>query len=284
MKAPAFDYVRPATLDDALALLARHGEDARPIAGGQSLLPALNLRLSQPKILIDIGRLPELGGITRDGHGLRLGALTRHADLLTSPAVAEAAPLLARAAAHIAHPAIRSRGTLGGSLANADPAAELPACALALGARLIAQGAARGRRTIEAEHFFTGLFATALAPDELLVAVELDPPEPGDAAGFAELARRSGDYAMVGLAAHRGRKDGLRLAYFSAGPVPVLARHAGAALDRDPADLATAIAALPRDLAPHDDLQASAATRLHLAGVLLRRVMNELAPPRAQAA
>ena len=282
MKAPPFSYVRPDTLEQALTLLAQHGEDAKVIAGGQSLLPALNLRLSAPALLIDIGRLPELQGMERGERTLRLGALTRHAALLTTPVIAEAAPLLARAAAEIAHPAIRSRGTLGGSLGHADPAAELPACVLALGARLHAESAARGARVIAANEFFTGLFATALAPDELLVAVELDLPGPGAVFGFGELTRRRGDYAMIGLAA-QGTTDALRLAFFSTGPRPVLAKRAAAALlgTITPEALAAAEAALADDLAPHDDLQASAATRLHLARVLLRRVVGGMVLERA---
>ena len=276
MKAPSFDYVRPDTLDEALALL---GETARPIAGGQSLLPALNLRLADPALLVDIGRLAELQGVVCEGEVIRIGALTRHAELLTSPVIAREAPLLARAAADVAHPAIRSRGTLGGSLAHADPAAELSACILALGARLHAQSAARGHRVIAAEAFFTGLFSTALRPDELLVAVELDRPAPDSAFGFGELTRRSGDYAMIGLAAHGrsigGRFASLRLAFFGAGPAPVLARRAADALV---AQSTTPEAALANDLAPHSDLQASATTRLHLAGVLLRRVVAGMAP------
>ncbi len=280
MKAAAFSYARPQTLGEALDLLARHGEAAKPIAGGQSLVPALNLRLSAPELLIDIFRLPELRGVGVAGGTLRLGALTRHAELLTAPDVAAHAPLLIRAAAHIAHPAIRSRGTLGGSLANADPAAELPACMLALNARIIAESTARGRRSIPAGSFFTGLFATALAHDELLVAVEIDLPGPGACAGFAELARRNGDYAMIGLAA-QGEMDGqrfssLRLAYFSAGPVALLARGAAARLVEH--GLEAAELALADDLVPHDDLQASAATRLHLARVLLRRVVGGMRP------
>ncbi len=191
------------------------------------------------------------------------------------------APLIARAVAHVAHPAIRSRGTIGGSLANADPAAELPACALALRARLIAESERGGRRVIAAEEFFTGLFATALAPDEILTAVEVDAAGPEDCWGFGELTRRSGDYAIVGLAAHgraRGEvPDELRLGYFSVGTRPTLARSAAAALVGWPvtADaMAEAQAALAGDLEPHDDLQASAATQLELARVLLRRVVG----------
>ena len=269
MKASALDYARPASLADAIALLARHGDDAKLIAGGQSLLPALNLRLSAPALLIDIGRLPELQGVSLTASHLRIAAGCTHAALLADEAVARHAPLIPRALAHVAHPAIRSRGTIGGSLANADPAAELPACALALEAVLVAQGPV-GPRRIAADAFFTGLFETALHPDEILTAVEI-PLRAAARWGFAELSRRSGDYAIIGLAAH-----GTRLAYFSAGTTAVLASHAMAALADGvtPASIEAAATALAHDLPEHADLQASAATRLHLARVLLRRVVG----------
>ena len=289
MKASAFDYVRAASLEDALALLARHGAASKLLAGGQSLLPALNLRLSAPEILIDISRIDSLRGITVADGVLRIGALTRHADVLQSPEIAAHAPLLAQAMAHVAHPAIRTRGTFGGSLANADPSAELPACTLALGAR-IRTASSRGQRIIPAEDFFTGLFATALAEDEILTEVEFDVSTRGDASGFQELSRRSGDYAIVGLAAHgrlaQGRFSALRLGYFAVGTTATLARNAAAALiGRDiPTALPEAEAAVARDLDPHDDLQANAATRLHLARVLLRRVVLGMAPALKDAA
>ena len=285
MKAGAFGYARAAMLPDALALLQQHGEDARLLAGGQSLLPALNLRLSVPALLIDIGRLAELRGVDLADGVVRIGALTTHAELLASPLVQAHAPLLTRAVVHVAHPAIRSRGTIGGSLANADPAAELPACALALGARLIVQSA-RGERVLPADTFFTGLFATALAPDEILIRIDIPVAAPDARFGFAELARRHGDYAIVGLAAAgtwRGDRLGaLRLAFLSAGPCPTLAPRAAAALIDRPVSadaLREAEAALAADLTPHSDLQASAATRLSLARVLLRRVIAELSAP-----
>ena len=268
MKASAVDYIRAASVADAVALLGRHGSEARLIAGGQSLLPALNLRLSAPPVLIDIFRLPELQAIEVDGGLLRIGGGCTHARLLGDPIVAEHAPLIARALADVAHPAIRSRGTIGGSLANADPAAELPACALALGATIVVQGAA-GTRRVAAERFFTGLFETALAADEVLVAIEI-PLAPGAQWGFAELSRRSGDYAMVGLAAHRS-EAGTRLAYFSVGTVALLARRAADAL---PQGIPAACAALAADLPHHSDLQADHVTRLHLARVLMRRVVG----------
>ena len=273
MKASAVEYVRAASVAEAVALLGQHGGDAKLIAGGQSLLPALNLRLSAPSILIDIFRLSELQGVSLEPNLLRIGGGCTHAQLLTEPLIAEHAPLIARALADVAHPAIRSRGTIGGSLANADPAAELPACALALGATLVVQRSA-GVRRIAAERFFTGLFETALAQDEILVAVEI-PLAPAPRWGFAELSRRSGDYAMVGLAAHQGEGD-VRLAYFSIGTTALLARRAGAALAAgiSVVTLQAAADALASDLPAHSDPQASGATRLHLARVLLRRVVG----------
>lgn len=289
MKASAFDYARATTVEEAVALLTHHGAEAKLLAGGQSLLPALNLRLSQPGILIDISRIGGLRGVTVTDHGgLRIGALTRHADLLDDPDIRARAPLIARAIAHVAHPAIRSRGTIGGSLANADPAAELPAVMLALGAHITAQGPA-GPRRIAAGAFFTGLFETALAPDEILTAIDIDPPHPSDITGFHELSRRSGDYAIVGLAAHgqasAGTVTALRLGYFSVGTRATLAPHAAACLigtNAQPEAIARAESALAQDLAPHDDLQATAATRLALARVLLRRVVTSMTTdPRA---
>lgn len=275
MKAAAFDYLQADSVGQAVALLSRHGDSAKLLAGGQSLLPALNLRLSAPALLIDIGRIASLRGIAVAGGVLRIGATVTHAELLASPEIASHAPLLTRAIAHVAHAAIRNRGTMGGSLANADPAAELPACALALGARILIEGPA-GPRVVAAEDFFTGLFETVMAPDEVLVAVEID-LSPGAAWGFEELSRRSGDYAIVGLAAHRPRHGAPRLAYFAVGTSAILARHAAVALAQrgsTPEGIAAAEAALADDLEPHDDPEASAAMRLHLARVLLRRVVG----------
>ena len=283
MKASAVDYIRATSLPHALALLAQHGDAAKLIAGGQSLLPALNLRLSAPALLIDIGRLPELQGVTVADGTLRIGAGCTHASLLTHPALAEHAPLIPRALAHVAHPAIRTRGTIGGSLANADPAAELPACALALNAAMVLQGPA-GTRNVPADAFFTGLFETALAADEILVAIEI-PLDPAARWGFAELSRRTGDYAMVGLAAH-GTQGSWRLGFFSVGSTAILARRAASALAPGITDrtLAAACEALAADLPEHADPQASAATRLHLARVLLRRVVGAWAEPARLAA
>ncbi|MBV8166812.1 MAG: FAD binding domain-containing protein, partial [Alphaproteobacteria bacterium] len=241
MKPAPFDYAKPGSLAEAVTLLARHGDQARVLAGGQSLIATLNMRLSQPQLLVDINGLDELARITLDGAVLRLGALVRHATLETDALVARHAPLLAAAVPHIAHPAIRNRGTIGGSLAFADPAAELPACAVALDARLMLTGPA-GARTVAARDFFTGLYETALRPGELVTAIEIPVAAPGAQHGFDELARRHGDYAMVGLAAQAlcaGKAlSALRLVFFAAGTGPVVAERAAAALAGGPVDAA----------------------------------------------
>jgi carbon-monoxide dehydrogenase medium subunit len=289
VKAPAFDYVRARSLAEALALLRRHGDEAKVIAGGQSLVPALNLRLLSPRLLVDIGGLPELKGVVVADGRLRIGALTRHAELMDSPVIAGEAPLIAQGIRHVAHPAVRNRGTIGGNLAHADPATELPACALALRAEMIAAGV-DGERRIAARDFFTGLYETALAADEILVAVEVPAIRPDERSAFLELARRRGDYALVGLAAQGTVRDGalsdLRLAYFGVGAKPTLAKAAAARLagQATEAALAEAQGTLAEELAPQDDFQASAATRLHLARVLLKRAMQELVPGLAEAA
>lgn len=274
MKAPAFSYARPATLNDALALLAQHGDLAKILSGGQSLLPALNLRLSAPDWLIDIGAISELRGIAVDGPVLRIGATVRHADILTSPVIAEHAPLLAQAMVHVAHPAIRNRGTLGGNLAHADPASEMPACMLALDATMILVSAVQERR-IPAIEFFTGIYETALAPNELLVAIEIPLAPSAPVVFFREYSRRMGDYAIVGLAA-LGQVDGdrfsdLRLGYFAVGDRPVLAAAARHLIGDSVSEamLGAALAALDAELDPLDDQQATAGMRKHLARQLL---------------
>src|SRR5246127_4687692 len=200
MKASAFNYARATSVGNALELLAVHGDGAKVLSGGQSLMPAMNLRLISPELLVDISDLGELRGIELNGAMLRIGALTRHVDLLKSPEIAAYAPLLTEAIAHVAHPAIRNRGTLGGSLAHADPASELPACMMALGASIVVCGR-HGERRIPAQEFFTGIYETALSPQELLVAVELPAKPKNSMHFFHEFARRHGDYAILGLAA-----------------------------------------------------------------------------------
>ena len=278
MKAPAFAYARPHALDEAFDLLERHGAAARVIAGGQSLVAMLNLRVASPELLVDITGIPGLDGIAVSGGALRIGALTRHRTLERSPVIAEHCPLLAQAAPHIAHVAIRNSGTIGGSLALADPAAEWPACCLALDAvfRLVSRG---GERRVKAREFFKGLYETALVPGELLAEVEI-PLLPGYRSGFLELSRRHGDYAIVGVAAvanaEGGRLRDVRLAFLGAGATPLLARRTMQALEGNtpPKDLS---ATLRLDLSPIADHDQSAQTKLHLANVIAGRALAALA-------
>lgn len=273
MKPAPFSYKKARSLDEAVTLLGE--KDARLLAGGQSLIATLNMRLSSPSLLIDINGLGGLDGISIKSGAVEIGCLTRHAQAERSDVIARHAPLIARAMPHIGHPAIRNRGTLGGSIAFADPAAELPACLLALDGEIDATGP-KGKRTIKAQDFFKDLFETALAPQDVLTAIRVPAANKDTRIGFAELARRHGDYAIVGLAASaRANGKGLvdvRLAYFGVGNTPVRARKAEAALADGNID--AAIGAL--DLSPNDDVQATAATKKHLAGVLLRRVAKQL--------
>jgi carbon-monoxide dehydrogenase medium subunit len=283
MKPSAFAYARPRALEEAFALLEKHGDDARLLAGGQSLVASLNMRLAAPAILIDIGAIPGLDGIALEGRTLVIGARTTHRAIERSDLVARHAPLLAQAAPHIAHVAIRNAGTLGGSLAMADPAAEWPACCVALGATLLL-ASRKGERRIAAADFFKDLYATALGAGELITAVELPCAQPDERHAFLELVRRRGDYAIAGLAA-RARVNGktlseLRLVYLGVGVTPVQAKGAMAALEGKTADdraLRAAQAALDRDLAPNADLYTSAEAKRHLARVLLARAVAALA-------
>ncbi len=299
MKSPAFDYVRAESPQHVHALLAQHGDEARVLAGGQTLLATLNMRLSQPALLVDIGGLHALRGITLSGavsgavngavNGavtsttLRIGALTSHAEIEESALVALHAPLLAQAAPHIAHRAIRNRGTFGGALAYADPAAEWPACVLALGGTLVL-ASARGERRVAAQDYFQGLFATARQDDELLVACELPCITANQRQHFDELARRHGDYAVAGLAAcarwQHGALQDVRLAFLSLGDRPIRARAAEAVLQAGPLTAARvdeADAALRKELDPFADLTHSAATKKQLAATLMRRAVQRLA-------
>jgi aerobic carbon-monoxide dehydrogenase medium subunit len=281
MKASAFAYARATSVDDALELLAAHGETAKLLSGGQSLMPAMNLRLISPELIVDIGRLDELRGIAVKNDIVRIGALTRHVDLLRSPEIAVHAPLLAEAAAHIAHPAIRNKGTLGGSLAHADPASELPACMLALDATIIARGRG-GERKIVATEFFQGIFQTALSEQELLIAVEFPIRRTNSAYFFHEFARRHGDYAIAGLAAQAivdaGTITSIRPVFFAVGDRPVLPGVAGRLVNVSitPSSLSDVLAALGEEIDAPDDQQATATMRLHLAKVLLARCVAAL--------
>jgi aerobic carbon-monoxide dehydrogenase medium subunit len=281
MKASAFAYARATSVIDALELLATHGEKARILSGGQSLMPAMNLRLISPELIVDIGELAELRGITIRDDVLTIGALTRHVDVLKSPIIAAHAPLLADAIFHVAHPAIRNRGTLGGSLAHADPASELPACMVVLDAIIIVRGP-HGERRIPAQQFFTGIYETALSPQELLVAIELQVAARDSVHFFHEFARRHGDYAIVGLAAQAiikaDRFADLRLGFFAVGDRPLLAEAAGklVGVAVTPAVLSAASFALENELDPQEDQQATPAMRRHLAKVLLLRCVSTL--------
>ena len=277
MKAPVFAYAKPRSLEEAYALLEKHGDSARVLAGGQSLVPMLNLRLATPEILVDITGIGGMEGIAIVGDTLRIGALTRHREIELSAEIAKHCPLLTQAAPHIAHVAIRNSGTFGGSMALADPAAEWPACCLALDATLVLTSRT-GERRVPAREFFKGLFATDLGPGELIRAVEI-PLAPGHRSVFLELARRRGDYALVGVAAMAKVEDGrlfdVRLAYLGGGDRPLLACKAmQAAEGKEP--LADLSAELASDLSPLKDLENTAATKLHLANVLARRALAAL--------
>jgi aerobic carbon-monoxide dehydrogenase medium subunit len=263
-----------------VALLTEHGERAKVLSGGQSLMPALNLRLLAPELIVDIGALDELRGINRLGGILSIGALTRHVDLQHSSDIALHVPLLKQAIAHVAHPAIRNRGTIGGSLAHADPASELPACAIALDATIVVRGP-EGDRRIPADDFFVGIYETALSAEELLIAIELPLPASHAAHYFCEFARRHGDYAIVGLAAQaivdNQRLIDLRPVFFGVGDkaerveVPAL-------LDTEVTKeaLSEALQSLEQALDPPEDQQANRAMRHHLTKVLLARCVATL--------
>ena len=282
MKSSAFDYVRASSPQHALQLMAEHGDNARLLAGGQTLLATLNMRLSQPALLVDIGGLTQLAGISVQGSVLRIGAMTRHVEVEESPLVLQHAPLLAQAAPHIAHRAIRNLGTFGGALAYADPAAEWPACVVALDGTLVLLGAS-GERRVAAADFFQGLFSTALREDELLVACELPLIASGQRHHFSELARRHGDYAIAGLAAcatvQGSQLSDVRLAFLSLGDRPVRARAAEAVLAAGPltpARVDEADAALRAELQPFADLTHSAAAKTQMAATLMRRAVKAL--------
>jgi len=282
MKPYAFSYVRPQSIADACALLAEHGDMAAVLAGGQSLVPLLNLRLTSPALVVDINRLAGLQDIAvRDTH-LEIGALCRHDTVLRSPLVNQHAPILAAALRHVAHPAIRNRGTFGGSVALADPAAELPACCVALEAEIVL-ASATGTRTVAATEFFLGVFATARRSDELVVAIRFPLDGAGDRFVFDEIARRHGDYAIVGLAAvapaDRTSGTAARFVFFGLGDAPRLASQVGALATAAP-DGAIACGdldgALDADLADMDFSSADMAFKRTLAGTLAWRAMRRL--------
>jgi aerobic carbon-monoxide dehydrogenase medium subunit len=282
MKAPPFSYVRAASLADVFVEWKAAGADARLLAGGQSLLASLAFRLSTPSTLIDISRVPELTGISAVGGKIRVGALTTHAELGANALVRQQVPLLAEAVPLIAHPAVRNRGTIGGSLAYADPAAELPACCVALDAVIVALSA-NAVRHIPAAQFFTGLYTTALGEQELIGAVEFPACNEQQRSAILELTRRLGDYAMAGIVARAELKgtvvaDG-KLVFFGVGEAPVTASAAMAAIMGRPVTaetIARAQAALDVDLDPPADQHASAEMKRHLGRVLLGRALRQV--------
>jgi carbon-monoxide dehydrogenase medium subunit len=283
MRPAPFDYIAAATLDEALATRAKYGGDSAVLAGGQSLVPALNLRLARPRVVLDVNGVAELAGIRSENGELVVGALTRQRAAERSELVASACPLLAEALVHVGHPSIRSRGTIGGSLAHADPAAELPAVAAAVDARLVLRRA-ESERTVAAADFFTGWFTTALAPDELLAEIRLPPLPAGTGTGFIEVAPRHGDFAIVGVAAAISVDGGFvvqaRVAVAGVAGAPVRIRDAEAAVAGAPAtaetfgELAGRISA---ELDPQSDLHATAAYRRQVARVVIERALTRAA-------
>jgi carbon-monoxide dehydrogenase medium subunit len=268
VKPPPFGYCAPTTLAEAVSLLAEHGDDAKVIAGGQSLIPLLSLRLARPTVLVDLNGVPELAAVD----GTSIGAMTRHRTVERDAELARRVPLLAAAAPHIGHQAIRSRGTVGGSISHADPAAELPAVALALDAVVTATSAARGDRDIPAAEFFQGYFTTALEPDEILVRVRFPEAAPGTGVAVEEMARRHGDFAMVAAIASIAGDD-VRLALINVSDRPHRATEAEAAL-RAGSSLDEVVDLATRDLEPVSDLHATSAYRKKVAGVMLRRAIE----------
>lgn len=284
MKMPNFTYHRPETLDEALRLLASHGSDAKVLAGGQSLIPVMALRLSQPGHIIDIGAVPGLDVIAEHDGGLRIGALVRHEAVERSPLVREKAPLLAEAMPHIGHPAIRSRGTVCGSLSHADPAAELPAVMLALGAEMVVRSSA-GERVLPARDFFVTYLTSALEPSEMLVEVRVPAWKPGAGWSVQEVSRRHGDFALVGLASvldvdRSGAVASAALSFFGVDGTPYRATGAEEGLvgtKPETAAFEEAARRVAAELDPADDIHATGAYRRHVAAELTRRALAEAA-------
>lgn len=279
MKAPDFRYERPETLEAALSLLSDDTVDAAPLAGGQSLMPMMNFRVAAPDVLVDLNRIPGLDGIEERGGVVEIGAMTRYAALEASDVIAREVPLMARAIPFIAHSAIRNRGTLGGSMALADPAAEMPAAMLVLGAEVVLQSAEE-TRSVSCDEYFLGVYETARAANEILTMIRVPKAAPGQKFGFHEIARRHGDYAMAGcfVAATEGLNT-VRIGFFGVADRALRAPAAEAALagsDGGAAALDAAVDALA-DLPFEGDLNAGPDTKRHLAGVALRRAWKEIA-------
>jgi aerobic carbon-monoxide dehydrogenase medium subunit len=282
LKPAAFNYAKPSSVEEVLGLLSEYGDEATILAGGQSLIPTMNMRLSAPALVIDINGLDNLNGISDEGDRLRIGALTRHVEIENSELIASHAPLITLAMPSIAHPAIRNRGTFGGSVAMADPAAELPACLCALDGEIEITGQ-NGVRKVVAKDFFKELYETDAGDGEILTAIEIPKISAGYRSAFDELARRHGDYAMCGIAAHakvdRDVLSDLRLAFFAVGGTPVIATQAMSAMEGKSVDdesIFAAQSALEDDLEPFDDLHCSATLRMHYAKELTKRMLTTL--------
>jgi carbon-monoxide dehydrogenase medium subunit len=281
MKPASFKYVAAASVDHALSLKAEHGDDAKFLAGGQSLMPAMNFRLAQPAVLIDINEIADLTGIRRSAAATRVGPVTRYRALQRDAAFARDFALIGEALPHIAHPQIRNRGTIGGNLAHADPASELPAIALALGARFHARTATQ-ERWIEASDFFVGALTTDLQPDEMLVGIELLLPKPRTGCCFMEIARRRGDFAIVGVAAMMTLGEGdectdVRLAFCGVGETPIDASSAAEVLvggTPTEAAIRDVAASMQGMIDPGGSVHATADYQRHIAGVLTERALR----------
>lgn len=280
MKPAPFEYHAPRDVEEAIALVAAHGADARPLAGGQSLVPMMNFRLARPAVLVDLNGVAGLAGVAADGDGWRIGAMTRQRDIETDARLRDAVPLLPEATRHIAHLPIRARGTIGGSLAHADPAAEYPAVAVALDCTIAVRGPG-GARAVPASEFFSGALSTALADDEILDHVFVPPLPAATGTAFAEIARRRGDFALAGVAAKvtldgDGVRD-VRLSACGVAPAPVRLEAAEAALragGAGPAAVDEAAAAASRECAPGSDIHATGAHRRRLLGAMVREALG----------
>ncbi len=277
MKSPPFSYLKADSLSHLFSTMAQYGDDLRILAGGQTLLASLNMRLSEPQLLIDIRGLTELKGISVHNGVLRIGALATHTEIESSPLVAQHAPLLAQAAPHIAHRAIRNLGTLGGSIAYADPAAEWPVCALALNATIVVRSA-NSERKVAADDFFHGLYSTDMQEDEIVMACEFPVIAAEQVHDFSELARRHGDYAVAGLAVC-GAPGRYRIAFLGIADRPIRAFKAEAIVNTSPLNdiaIEAAVSSLKTELEPLADLTHNEDSKLHLAGVLLKRALKRI--------
>jgi len=283
MKPAPFKYHSPNSLEQALEFMNQYADEGKILAGGQSLVPAMNFRVVQPSVLIDLNRIKEMSYIHEDGNVIRVGAMSRERHLEVDPSIAKHTPLLAEAAPFIAHPQIRNRGTIGGSLVNADPAAELPVLMLALNARLKARNKSR-ERWVDAQEFFVGMFTTALEPDEILVEIELPFMPPRTGWSFMEVAPRTGDYALMGVAAlvtldEGGKCKQAKMVYLNAGDGPVDAKEAANSLEgevlNDALLEAAAVFASEKEITPFGNVHTSPEFQQHLAKVLTRRALKQ---------